>query len=166
MHWKNRGFSLVELAVVLTISGLILAISAPGLFRYLDGARVRDAANTLREEMRLARQKAVTNNTRNYVYTQLGGSGTQYMTGVQTQTSPGVWSGITWRGPIDLPSKTKQINASFNTSYLYIFYDPSGKPCVNPSAPVRASGSVRVCSTQASVTDTTTINVDLSGSVW
>ena len=60
MHWNNRrGFSLVELAVVLTISGLILAIGTPGLIRYLNSARVRDSARTLAEEMRLARQKAV-----------------------------------------------------------------------------------------------------------
>ena len=164
MHWKNRGFSLVELAVVLTISGLILAISAPGLIRYLNAARVRDAAKVLAEEIRLARQKAVTNGTRNYVYTQWGATQSQYWTGVQAKNSNGVgWAGITWRGPIDLPSKTRQISSNFS-SYVYFYFDPSGRP--RTPADGVCSGSIKIVSTVPSNTDTTTINLDLSGSVW
>src|SRR5438045_1593395 len=97
MHWKNRGFSLVELAVVLTIAGLILAMTAPGLIRSLNSARVRDSAGTLRDEMRMARQKAVTNGTRNYVYFQWGSNQSQYWTAVATQNPIShVWSGPAW----------------------------------------------------------------------
>jgi len=172
MHWKNnRGFSLVELAVVLTVCGLILAISAPGLIRYLDAARVRDAAQTLREEMRLARQKSVTLGTRNYVYTSWGSGPSQYWTGVRTwndQTK--TWSSFTWRGPIDLPSKTKQINGNFG-GYIYFYYDPSGRPRQPlerpwPQIDPLASGSIQVVSTVPANTDTMTVNLDLAGGVW
>ena len=169
MHWNNRrGFSLVELAVVLTISGLILAIGTPGLIRYLNSARVRDSARTLAEEMRLARQKAVTNGTRNYVYTQYGTNQNQYWTGVMTQQTNGVWpSSPVWRGPIDLPEKTKQIGSNFS-GYVYFYYDPSGRPRqpLIGSNPPYSSGSVKVVSTVPGITDTTTVSLDLSGSVW
>ena len=164
MHWKNRrGYSLAELAVVVMVAGLILALGTPGLIRYLNAARVRDSAKILAEEMRLARQKAVTNGTRNYVYTQYGASQNQYWTGVQAKLSNGAWGGVTWRGPIDLPNKTRQISSNFS-SYVYFYFDPSGRP----RTPVDGvcSGSLKVISTVPSNTDTSTVNLDLSGSVW
>jgi len=164
MHWKDRrGYSLAELAVVVMIAGLILAIGTPGLIRSLNAARVRDSARLLSEEMRLARQKAVTNGTRNYLITMQGANQSQYYTGVATKLPSGAWSGITWRGPIDLPGKTKQISANFG-SYIWFYFDPAGRP----RTPVDGvcSGSIKVVSTVPSNTDTSTVNLDLSGSVW
>jgi prepilin-type N-terminal cleavage/methylation domain-containing protein len=158
MHWKKReGFSLVELAIVLVIAGLILAICTPGVIRYLNGQRVRDSARLLADEMRLARQLAVSNSTRNWVYTQWSANANQYLLGTQTQNPNGTWNTTQWRGPFELPSKTKQIGANFN-AFQYFYYDPNGRPS--------GSGSVRVISTIPSVTDTATVNLDLSGSVW
>jgi prepilin-type N-terminal cleavage/methylation domain-containing protein len=168
MHWKNRqGFSLVELAVVLVVAGLVLAITAPGMMRALNAQKVRDAARTLADEMRLARQRAVSNGTRNYVYTQWGVTQSQYWTGVSTQLPNGTWASPVWRGPIDLSSRTRQIGANFS-NYVYFFYDPSGRPrqptgAANPPA---ASGSIKVVSTLPSVADTSVVNLDLTGSVW
>jgi len=160
---NRRGFSLVELAVVLTVAGLLLAITAPGLIRQLNSQRVRDAAQVLRDEMRLARQKAITNGTRNYVY--CGVNPNQYMLGTMTQKTDGTWpSSPTWRGPFDLPDKTKHIGANFSGNVSF-FYDPSGRPKV-PAGTSAASGSVKLVSLVPGVTDTTTINLDLSGSVW
>lgn len=160
MHWKKReGFSLVELAIVLVVAGLILAISTPGVIRYLNGQRVRDSARLLADEMRLSRQRAVSNSTRCWVYTQWGAGQNQYLLGTQAQNPnpPYNWLTTQWRGPFELPSKTKQIGANFSP-FQYFYYDPNGRPS--------GSGSVRVCSTMASVTDTATVNLDLSGSVW
>ena len=55
----QKGFSLVELAVVVLISGLILAFTMPSINRSLTQARLRDSASRVAGEMRLARQKAV-----------------------------------------------------------------------------------------------------------
>jgi prepilin-type N-terminal cleavage/methylation domain-containing protein len=168
MHWKNRrGFSLVELAVVLVVAGLVLAIAAPGVVRHLNAQKVRDAARTLADEMRLARQKAVSNGTRNYVYTQWGVTQNEYWTGVSTQLANGTWTSPLWRGPIALQSRTRQVGANFS-NYVYFFYDPSGRPRqpiggLNPPA---SSGSIKVISTVPSVTDTAVVNLDLTGSVW
>lgn len=158
MHRKNReGFSLVELAVVLVVSGIILAMGVPGIMKHLNAQNVRDSGRMLSDEMRMARQKAVSNGTRNWLYTQWGAGADQYWTGVQTQNPNGTWSGVSWRGPLDLPGRTRQINAAFG-GYTYFYYEPSGRPNV--------SGSINVISTLPSVTDTSTVNVDLSGSVW
>lgn len=165
MHWKNReGFSLVELAVVLVVAGIILAMGVPSILKHMHSQSVRDSARMLSDEMRMARQKAVSNGTRNYVYTQWGAGADQYWTGVQTQNpNSGTWSGILWRGPIDLPGRTRQIGASFS-SYVYFYYDPSGRPKTPLDSP--SSGSIKVVSTIPSVDDTAAVNVDLSGSVW
>ena len=172
MHWKNRrGYSLAEMAVVVMITGLIAAIGTPGLIRYLNTARVRESASVLKEEMRLARQKAVTNGTRNYVYFQWGATQSQYWTCVSTQNQiTKAWSSPVWRGPIDLPNKTRQIGANFS-SWIYFYYDPYGRSrqpagAVWPNVDPASSGSVRVVSTVPSITDTSTVNLDLSGSVW
>ena len=158
MHWKrNEGFSLVELAVVLVVAGIVLAIGAPSLVKYLNAKNVSDAARILSDEMRLARQKAVSNGTRNWVYTQWGANSAQYWTGYQTWTGSAWSATTTWRGPIDLPDRTKQIQADF-ASFTYFYYDPNGRPST--------SGQVKVISTVPSVTDTSVVNVDLSGSVW
>jgi len=158
MHCNRReGFSLVELAVVLVVAGLILAIGSPPLIKYMNARKVYDSARILSDEMRLARQKAVTNGTRNWVYTQWGSNAAQYWTGIQTPLGGGAWSGTSWRGPIDLPKRTKMIAANFS-GLQYFWYDPNGRPSY--------SGSVKVISTIPSVRDTSTVNVDLSGSVW
>ena len=165
MHWKNReGFSLVELAVVLVVAGIILAMGVPNILKHMHSQSVRDSARMLSDEMRLARQKAVSNGTRNYVYTQWGPGADQYWTGIQTQNpNTGAWSSILWRGPIELPGRTRQISASFG-SYVYFYYDPSGRPKTPLDTP--SSGSIKVVSTIPSVNDTAAVNVDLSGSVW
>jgi len=169
MHLNDRrGFSLLEMAVVVTIAGLILAISAPSMIRHFNRQRVHDAAHLLADEMRLARQKAVANGTRNYFYTQYGTNQNQYWTGVMTQQTNGTWpSSPVWRGPIDLPEKTKQIGSDFS-GYIYFYYDPQGRPRqpLVGSNPPYSSGSVKVISTVPGITDTTTVSVDLSGSVW
>lgn len=158
MRWKRQeGFSLVELAVVLVVAGIVLAIGAPPLVKYMNARKVGDSARILSEEMRLARQKAVTNGTRNWVYTQYGVSGNQYWTGIQQPLGNGTWSGTSWRGPIDLPSRTRMIGANFS-GLQYFWYDANGRPS--------GSGLVKVISTIPSVHDTSIVNVDLSGSVW
>ncbi|GAB6195023.1 pilus assembly FimT family protein [Lysobacter xanthus] len=46
-----RGFTLLELVVVLTIMGLAAAMAAPSLFRSIESWRARDAVEALRDQM-------------------------------------------------------------------------------------------------------------------
>ncbi len=48
MSMTEQGFTLVEILVVLTIIGLIAAVTAPQVFRYLDRSKVEASKTQLR----------------------------------------------------------------------------------------------------------------------
>ncbi len=54
-----RGFTLVELTVVLTIAGILLAIGVPAMHGLVQTQRVSAAANDLLSAMNLARSEAI-----------------------------------------------------------------------------------------------------------
>jgi type IV fimbrial biogenesis protein FimT len=60
---SEAGFSLIELAVVLVLLGLIVAVGMPALQDWLERYRVRTAAQGLAAEMQLQRMRAVSRNT-------------------------------------------------------------------------------------------------------
>jgi prepilin-type N-terminal cleavage/methylation domain-containing protein len=158
---RTAGFSLVELMVVLVIGGLILGMGLPALNRYMTGGNVRNAANILEGEMRLARQKAVSRDMRAYVWYASGVN--YYYTGDQLRTGATTWGGITWKGPNYLPKRLNVSNPNFG-GYNYFYYAPDGKPM----SPVntQTSGTCAIVSTVSGQPDTARVYVDLSGSVW
>lgn len=58
--YNFRGFTLLELLVVLAIMALLTAMSAPAISGYLRGARLRGGARQVASALRLARQLAIT----------------------------------------------------------------------------------------------------------
>ena len=162
----QRGFSLIELAVVVTLAGLVLAFVTPSINRYLKKAKLRDAAGTFASEMRLARQKAVTNNGRFWFWTANGLN--YYYTGEQRWLGGTTYaSSPTWTGPKFLPSNVRVLSPNWG-GWNYFIYYPNGRPVSPASTPtniIYVSGSVKLVSTQGDP-DTATVNVDLSGSVW
>lgn len=59
---RTRGFTLLELMVVLTIIGIIMAVGLPSLFLWLANVRVRTGADGLQNGIRLAQVEAVRRN--------------------------------------------------------------------------------------------------------
>ncbi|HEX6790107.1 MAG TPA: GspH/FimT family pseudopilin [Candidatus Krumholzibacteria bacterium] len=57
-----RGFTLTELMIVVTIMGLLLAVSSPALSRFASNWRLNGAASTMAMSLRAARSAAVNKN--------------------------------------------------------------------------------------------------------
>lgn len=67
MRINNKGFSLVELAYVLVLLGLLTALSAPSFFSYLRNSRVAGSQNELIADLHFARTLAVKNRLTHHV---------------------------------------------------------------------------------------------------
>ena len=61
-HVRSRGFTLIELMVVLTISALLFAIGVPAFQNAALGGRLSAAANNLLASIQLARSEAIKRN--------------------------------------------------------------------------------------------------------
>lgn len=59
---RQRGFTLVELAIILLIIGVLAMLGAPAFSRWLANARVRVVAESLQNDLRLAQAEAVRRN--------------------------------------------------------------------------------------------------------
>jgi type IV fimbrial biogenesis protein FimT len=55
----ERGFSLVELAIVLVVMGLLFTFSIPGFRSISSSYQLRGAAENIAGQLRLAREKAI-----------------------------------------------------------------------------------------------------------
>lgn len=59
---KSAGFSIVELIIVMAILATVLAIAAPNFNRYRDNANLKEAARDIESDIKLYKQKAVSEN--------------------------------------------------------------------------------------------------------
>ena len=163
---QHRGFSLIELMVVVLVAGLLLAITTPAINRFLIAARLRDAGSRLAGEMRQARQKSVSTSNRTWFWAGVGTNtyyiGTQRWNGLDADSSIG-FTAPQWKGPYVLPSTVRITSASWG-GLNYFWYTPYGVP-TNDNSSTPRSGTLTLVST-VGAPDTVRLNVDLSGSVW
>jgi len=68
-----RGFSLIEILVVVTIMGVLLSFAVPGFIDWNRTATYREAARNLHEKLRLARNYAIEQNTEYQVEVDVAG---------------------------------------------------------------------------------------------
>ena len=60
---SRRGFSLIELMVIITIVGIIAGISAPPIFRYVNSNRLETHADRLAADLQYARTLSISTST-------------------------------------------------------------------------------------------------------
>lgn len=61
---KNKGFSLVELLVVISLIGVMVAIGAPAIIGQVQHLRVNSSVRSVSAELNAARLKAIAQNTK------------------------------------------------------------------------------------------------------
>lgn len=57
---SSRGFTLIETMIVVVVAGLVLAMGVPAFAKYRSTLALRQARNQLTQDLRYARQMAVT----------------------------------------------------------------------------------------------------------
>ncbi len=60
---SRRGFTLIEMMVVITVVGIIAGISAPPIFRYINSNRLETNADRLGADLQYARTLSISTST-------------------------------------------------------------------------------------------------------
>ncbi|SMC22710.1 type IV fimbrial biogenesis protein FimT [Andreprevotia lacus DSM 23236] len=83
--WHDQGFTLVELAIVLTLLGILLAIALPSYANFIDRQRLRAAAETVTGDFNWA--KSLSRNRSSTIYTSFSSSGSTWCYGFSANAS-------------------------------------------------------------------------------
>lgn len=59
---RHRGFTLIEIVVVMTVLALMLMAAAPGMGAWLDNTQIRNAAESVQNGLQIARNEALRRN--------------------------------------------------------------------------------------------------------
>lgn len=139
---RERGFTMIELMMVLGIIGVIIAVAVPNIMEYLRTARIRSAATDVATALQEARQRAISRNVRFGVLL-VARSTTEYQWIVEDDMIPPIVAAS--RGSlsdlVDIRGQASNVfelpnDVSFDTSgaaTYYIRFDEYGRAC-DPSA--------------------------------
>ncbi len=75
---RYAGFSLIEMAIVLLVFGMVLGIAIPAMGRYSDDMALRGATAQMTSALLLTRDRAMASRTARTMLFQAGYSGTDY----------------------------------------------------------------------------------------
>ena len=139
---NQRGFSLIELMMVVIVVGIVLVAGLPAYGTFRDGMVIIQARNQLTQDLRLSRQAAVTRHCP-VVITFGDGAGTEnvgnYSVLYDTNGDSSPSTGERYFNRT-MPSRTKVSKVSLSPTDKVIF-DPSGV-----LSPGTGGGSLILCS--------------------
>jgi prepilin-type N-terminal cleavage/methylation domain-containing protein len=92
-HASNRGFTVVEILVSLTIIGILVKIAFPNVLAWLPALRLSSAARQIATDLQLARVQAIAKNSSQTVTFNV--SGGSYSFGSESRSLPLLFPGIT-----------------------------------------------------------------------
>lgn len=72
---RRSGFTLIEIAIVIAIIGVISALTLPNVTRYQESARARAAAKSIADAFSVARAQAIRTGNNHVVFFSIGGAG-------------------------------------------------------------------------------------------
>jgi prepilin-type N-terminal cleavage/methylation domain-containing protein len=122
---SSKGFSLIELIIVIAIFGIVLAIAASNFTAYRDNTNLREAARSISSDMLLVKQRAVSE-SRNY---RIDFSEAANTYTIQQETAPasGIYSDLSTK-PVGAGNTAIKISGtpSFSGGVSYVTFQPRG----------------------------------------
>lgn len=115
---ENKGFSLVELLLVIALIGVMVAIAVPSILRQIDHQRLVRSARDLFTEINAARTNAITRNVRY----EIDVAGTTYQL-KYFDTATALWVNEPGHTSVDLQSN---ISITSPAGAFQVVYNPNG----------------------------------------
>jgi prepilin-type N-terminal cleavage/methylation domain-containing protein len=126
----NKGFSLLELLVVLIIMSVLSAVAAPGVSRMMENYRVKATSRQLISDLQLAKMKAVSENANYQVYFDLVNA--KYRVEKSDGTNNGPWRSL---GDTTNPYYTKGVSLAKNFTGNLVVFTPIGEALDSTNTP-------------------------------
>ena len=113
---RKAGFSLVELMITITLVGVLLGLSVPSMNRFLTKWQLQQAHRTLLSEIKLLRQRAITESRPRRMWFSTG-SGYYWTQDPETF----LWT------PYQLPPRVTMETVIFGGGFLDTYMQPDGR---------------------------------------
>lgn len=149
LRTNPRGFSLVELMVVIAVIGIITAVATPFFLSFLQAQRLRGAAQQVQTFLNQARQLAIARNISYRVEVNQTGTGLRFVR--VSDSTPWTGPGTDGSGYFGLDTEIQLINQS------------GTNPTFNPFGAASTAGTLRVRNLQG--TQCLDVIVSVSGRI-